>query len=1050
MLLVLAMSTIGIPVALISANSAHASGGGPVILDGMDPGFHGFESGGVPQGPWVYIEKAYQNLMLASSHGTSARIDVLGAADSTASSSDCGAGAHYAAATDGYTVGYFDSAAAIGTLLDQLTAGTASTVPRLIHIVDTACGNGLDASMAAALTSHASDLAAFVSSGGALYANTENGEFYGSGDLGYDWLSSLLPGLTVTPDVGGATPNLSSAGQAAFPGLTNGDIQSPWHSGFSGTLASLQILATDGGHNVIIGGASVVLTDTLDLAAPAPPAGEVGAAYSNTITASGGTGPYTYAITAGALPDGLTLNPSTGVISGTPASDAVGTANFTVGVTDSTTPTAGTASQALSIAIVAAPTLSVSPPPSGEVAVAYADTLTPTDGTGPFTFSISAGALPDGLTLNPSTGVISGTPASDAVGTASFTVHIVDSLSQAASQALTLTIAALPTLSIPTPASGEVGASYIDALSVTGGTGPFTWSVTAGALPDGLTLNASTGVISGTPTSGSVGTANFTVHVTDSFSQTTTQALSLVIAAAPVLEVSPPAAGEVSVVYSNPLTTNFGTGPFTWSITAGSLPHGLTLNPSTGVISGTPASDAVGAAQFTVHVVDSLSQTANQVLTLAIAELPTLTVTAPPAGEVAVPYTNALVPTGGTGPFTWSVSAGTLPHGLTLDPATGVISGTPDTQSAGTAHFTVAVTDAFSQIATQALSITIVAQPTLPTVTFAPAVPTVPYLAPISVADGTGPFTWTLASGNLPPGLSLAPGSTASSLISGIVVAGTSGTYTFSIAVTDANGQVVTATFTITVLASQANSRLMATTPDGKGYWVADADGSIVAFGDAQSFGSEAGKSLTDPIVGMQATADGDGYWLVASDGGVFAFGDAGYYGSTGNIHLKQAILGMATTPDGHGYWLVASDGGVFAYGNAHFYGSTGGITLNRPVVGVAASPTGSGYWLVASDGGVFAFGDAAFHGSLGAVRLSKNVVGIAATPDGLGYWLVASDGGVFALGDAHFYGSFGGHPLNEPMSGISATPDGKGYWLVAADGGIFNFGDATFKGSRA
>ena len=94
--------------------------------------------------------------------------------------------------------------------------------------------------------------------------------------------------------------------------------------------------------------------------------------------------------------------------------------------------------------------------------------------------------------------------------------------------------------------------------------------------------------------------------------------------------------------------------------------------------------------------------------------------------------------------------------------------------------------------------------------------------------------------------------------------------------------------------------------------------------------------SLNKPIVGMASTPDGKGYWLVAADGGIFTFGDAGFYGSTGAINLNKPIVGMASTPDGKGYWLVAADGGIFTFGDAGFYGSTGALTLNKPIVGMA------------------------------------------------------------------------------------------------------------------
>jgi len=254
--------------------------------------------------------------------------------------------------------------------------------------------------------------------------------------------------------------------------------------------------------------------------------------------------------------------------------------------------------------------------------------------------------------------------------------------------------------------------------------------------------------------------------------------------------------------------------------------------------------------------------------------------------------------------------------------------------------------------------------------------------------------------------------------------------------------------FTVTsTLASSAAG--IASTPDGKGYWIDGSSGAVLGFGDATVPGSAGGMALAAPVVGMAATASGQGYWEVASDGGVFAFGDATFEGSAGAIHLNQPIVGMAATPDGRGYWLVATDGGVFAYGDARFFGSTGNLVLNRPVVGMAATPDGRGYWLVASDGGVFAFGDAHFAGSMGGEHLNQPVVGMSAAPGGTGYRLVASDGGIFSFG-APFFGSTGNLVLNRPIVGMADSPDGLGYWMVASDGGVFSFGDAHFFGSGA
>jgi hypothetical protein len=157
----------------------------------------------------------------------------------------------------------------------------------------------------------------------------------------------------------------------------------------------------------------------------------------------------------------------------------------------------------------------------------------------------------------------------------------------------------------------------------------------------------------------------------------------------------------------------------------------------------------------------------------------------------------------------------------------------------------------------------------------------------------------------------------------------------------------------------------LATLSNGQGYWEAESNGGVAAFGAATAYGSMANTSLNSPIVGIEATPDGQGYWLVAADGGVFAFGDAQFYGSTGSLHLDAPIVGMASTPDGQGYWLVAADGGVFAFGDAAFLGSMGGHPLNQPIVGMAADPTTEGYWLVAADGGIFSFGFALYYGRI-------------------------------------------------------------------------------------
>jgi hypothetical protein len=237
----------------------------------------------------------------------------------------------------------------------------------------------------------------------------------------------------------------------------------------------------------------------------------------------------------------------------------------------------------------------------------------------------------------------------------------------------------------------------------------------------------------------------------------------------------------------------------------------------------------------------------------------------------------------------------------------------------------------------------------------------------------------------------------------------------------------------------------IAPTADGRGYWIASSDGTVLSYGDAPRLGGLPRSNLS--TVSMAVTSDHRGYWLAEADGSVYPFGDAVNHGGANRIRLNKPIVAMAVDPATGGYWLLGGDGGVFSF-DAPFYGSTGNIRLNAPAVGMASTSDGKGYYFVASDGGVFDFGDARFQGSMGAHRLNRPMVGMVLDPATHGYWLVAADGGVFPF-DAPFKGSTGNVRLNQPCVGIAAGLGGEGYWLVASDGGVFPF-DEPFEGSAA
>lgn len=251
------------------------------------------------------------------------------------------------------------------------------------------------------------------------------------------------------------------------------------------------------------------------------PEGIIGTAYSTTIAASGGTGARSWAVVGGALPAGLELNQSTGVISGTPTS--AGAVTITIRVQDSATPPKSD-QKAFALTINQTPpplNITTSSLPNGVVGTAYSRTIVATGGTGAKKWTVSSGILPDGLTLGESTGVISGTPTTP--GTVSITVRVQDSATppQSDQHSFNLTIAQFSPqpspLQIVTPSplpTGAIGLTYNVPILATGGTGSRTWSVTNGALPVGLSLDANTGGISGIPTA--AGTSTFTIRVQDS------------------------------------------------------------------------------------------------------------------------------------------------------------------------------------------------------------------------------------------------------------------------------------------------------------------------------------------------------------------------------------------------------------------------------------------------------------------------------------------------------------------------------------------------------
>ncbi len=503
------------------------------------------------------------------------------------------------------------------------------------------------------------------------------------------------------------------------------------------------------------------------ISGPAP-AAISGSAYSSAFTAIRGTPPYTFSIIAGSLPPGLALNAATGALTGVPT--LPGTYNFTGRVTDSS---GATASAAFSIA-VAPPPLSILTGllPPGRVGEGYDTSIGATGGLPPYQFTLLSGSLPPGLSLA-SDGRLRGTPSQ--TGTFTFVVQVSDTSQSTSSGSFSIRVLP-PQLNILTTSlpDGAVGVSYLVTLAATGGEPPYSWVLSSGSLPPGLSLSPG-GVLSGTPTT--AGASQFTVSVADQSGAAVSRTFRINIEnRLRILTESLPGGTEGSA-YSAALSAAGGTPPYSWAVPSGSLPPGLGLNAATGAISGTPS--ASGVFSFTVQVTDSALASASAALSIrVIAPLRILSESLPPGMEGAA-YSSALSASGGTPPYSWSFS-GSLPAGLSLDPASGVISGTPAAQ--GSFSFTVSVTDASQVSVSRPLSIQINAPLMILTSSLPEGAEGRSYSASIQASGGATPYAFSIASGQLPPGLTLSSGGSLSGVPS------QSGDFAFTVRVTDRAG----------------------------------------------------------------------------------------------------------------------------------------------------------------------------------------------------------------------------------------------------------------------
>ena len=371
-----------------------------------------------------------------------------------------------------------------------------------------------------------------------------------------------------------------------------------------------------------------------------PVTGMVGVTYTYTFTASGTPNP-TFSVVSGSLPAGLTLDPTSGVLAGRPTS--AGPSTFQVRATNSLG-SATTANITITISVPPPAFTADTPPVTGTVGVAYSYTFAASGSPAP-SFHVASGTLPPGLALNSVTGKLSGTPT--AAGTSTFTVQASNTGGAVTSPSITITVtpvASPPVFTADTPpVTATVGVTYTYTFVATGSPSP-TYTIKTGQLPPGITLNASTGALAGTPSA--TGTVTFTVQAANVAGAVTSPSLTITVLAASTTSTalaftadSPPAATKGTAYSYTFVATGTavpagatGTAIPTYTVSSGTLPTGLTLTAGTGVLAGTPS--VTGTYSFVVQASNAT----------ATALTPTLTVVVSAAGSTTTTPTSTTTP----------------------------------------------------------------------------------------------------------------------------------------------------------------------------------------------------------------------------------------------------------------------------------------------------------------------------------------------------------------------------------------------------------------------